>query len=142
MIRIEHINMVVSSIKTSLHFYQSAFPHWFIRDEGDDTWFGKDRHWLHLGDDYQYLAMSEFLSDDQQDGNRDLTSNQVGLAHFAFSLDNIKAVMSRLADAGYHPAKDGSVNPFRENIYYIDPSGFEVEFVQYFSDEPSQRNST
>jgi|TARA_B110000014_G_scaffold236071_1_gene201066 catechol 2,3-dioxygenase-like lactoylglutathione lyase family enzyme len=142
MIKFEHINIVVKDIEASIHFYQSAFPHWFIRDKGNDKWSNKERNWLHLGDDYQYIAMSEFPKSGNEATNRDLSSDQLGLAHFAFSIDNMEQVMKRLAENGYQPAKDGGDNPFRENIYYYDPSGFEVEFVEYSSDIPSERNST
>ena len=142
MICIEHINIVVSSIKETVNFYQSAFPHWFIRDEGNDTWHGEIRHWVHLGDEYQYIAMSEFTEHKNKDENRDLSGQQIGLAHFAFSLDDLNGVIDRLAYAGYKPAKDGMQHPYRKNIYFIDPSGFEVEFVQYLSDIPKNRNST
>jgi hypothetical protein len=29
---------------------------------------------------------------------------------------------------------------FRKNVYFVDPSGFEVEFVEYLSDLPEERN--
>ncbi|MGB0935945.1 MAG: VOC family protein [Colwellia sp.] len=140
--KFEHINIVVKDINASIHFYQSAFPHWFIRDQGNDKWFNKERRWLHFGDDYQYIAMSEFPKSHNEETNRDLSSDQLGLAHFAFSIDNIEQVMKRLAENGYQVAKDGGDNPFRKNIYYYDPSGFEVEFVEYSSDLPNERNST
>ena len=37
--------------------------------------------------------------------------------------------------------KNGATEPHRKNVYFVDPDGFEVEFVQYFSDLPEQRNS-
>jgi hypothetical protein len=39
-------------------------------------------------------------------------------------------------------AKDGAEDLHRKNIYFIDPAGFEVEFVQYLSGIPEERNST
>ncbi len=138
MIRLEHVNLVVSDIKAMLVFYKAAFPHWKIRDEGDSDWSGKPRHWLHFGDDFQYIA----LSDNGEGKNRQLEGHSVGLAHFAYVVDNIKDIISRLINAGFEIAKDGAEVSFRKNIYFVDPAGFEVEFVEYLSDVPSQRNSS
>jgi len=138
MLQLEHINLVVSDIPAMLKFYQVAFPHWFVRDQGHDEWNGKPRQWLHFGDDYQYIAMN----DHGEGQNRELSGHQVGLAHFAYVTSNLTAVITRLQKAGFNVAKDGGVNSHRQNIYFIDPAGFEVEFVQYLSDIPAERNST
>lgn len=136
MLHLEHINLTVADVPAMLKFYQAAFPHWHVRTSGSGEWYGKPRNWLHFGDDFQYIA----LSDNGEGENRDLTGHQVGLAHFAFVTDNIDALITRLTAAGYPVAKEGADEPFRKNIYFIDPSGFEVEFVQYLSDVPGERN--
>ncbi len=136
MIHLEHINLVVADIPASLAFYGAAFPHWRIRDSGESHWHGKPRQWLHFGDDYQYLA----FGDNGVGENRDLSGHQTGLAHFAFVTANLDALVERLAAAGFEIDKDGADEPYRRNVYFIDPSGFEVEFVQYLSDIPEQRN--
>ena len=136
MLYIEHLNLVVSDLPASLSFYLAAFPHWRIRDSGDGVWFGVARKWLHFGDDHQYLA----LNDDGDGENRDLAGHTPGLAHFAFVTANIDAVVERLADAGFSVAKEGADEPYRKNVYFVDPAGFEVEFVEYLSDQPEQRN--
>jgi catechol-2,3-dioxygenase len=136
MIQLEHINLVVSDIPAMLKFYQAVFPHWYIRDEGKGEWFGKPRSWLHFGDDYPYIAMS-----DQGEGDtRHLEGHQVGLAHFAYVTNNLDALINRLLDANFDIAKNGAQDTYRKNIYFIDPAGFEVEFVEYLSDDPKQRN--
>lgn len=136
MLHLEHINLTVPDIPAMLDFYQAAFPHWKVRTSGDGEWYGKPRTWLHFGDDFQYLA----LSDGGEGENRDLTGHQVGLAHFAFVTSDIEAVTKRLNAAGYPVAKGGMKEPFRKNVYFIDPAGFEVEFVEYQSDVPTERN--
>jgi catechol 2,3-dioxygenase-like lactoylglutathione lyase family enzyme len=136
MLHLEHINLTVADVPAMLKFYQAAFPHWHVRTSGSGEWYGKPRNWLHFGDDFQYIA----LSDNGEGENRDLTGHQVGLAHFAFVTDNIDAVTNRLTAAGYPVAKQGADEPYRKNIFFIDPSGFEVEFVQYLSDVPGERN--
>jgi catechol-2,3-dioxygenase len=137
MLHIEHLNLVVNDIPETLVFYQAAFPHWRVRAEGTGKWYGVDRNWLHFGDDFQYLA----FNDDGVAENRDLTGHQVGLSHFAFVSNNLTAIKERLAKAGFAVSKEGAVHPYRANLYFLDPNGFEVEFVEYFSDLPEQRNS-
>lgn len=136
MLYIEHLNLVINDIPTTLEFYQAAFPHWRIRDAGEGNWNGKPRKWVHFGDDYQYLT----FNDNGVDDNRDLAGHQTGLSHLAFVTDNIDAIVERLDTAGFTVSQDGADEPFRRNIYFVDPNGFEVEFVQYLSDLPDQRN--
>ena len=136
MIYLEHVNMVVKDIDASIAFYGAAFPHWRIREKQPGVWAGKPRTWVHFGDDYQYLV----FGDNGEGDNRDLTGHQVGLAHIAFSVNNLDALVQRMEAAGFKPDKDGADEPFRKNIYYIDPAGFEVEFVEYLSDIPEERN--
>ena len=133
---LEHVNLVVSNLNTSLAFYRAAFPHWKIRSQGKGEWYGKNRSWLHFGDDYHYIA----LSDHGEGNNRSLSGHQVGLAHFAYVVNNIESLVTRMKSAGFEVDK-GSKHPFRKNVYFIDPDGFEVEFVEYLSDLPHERNS-
>jgi catechol 2,3-dioxygenase-like lactoylglutathione lyase family enzyme len=133
---LEHLNLVVKDLSETLKFYTAVFPHWQIRGGGEADWYGVRRNWIHFGDDTQYLT----FNDSGTGENRDLQSNTLGLSHFAYVTDNIDAVISRLMAAGYAIAKDGANSPFRRNVYFIDPNGYEVEFVQYLSDLPEERN--
>ena len=137
MVRLEHVNLVGKNIENSLAFYQAAFPHWQVRAEGDGEWYGKARRWVHFGDDYQYLSISDFGEGE----NRDLTGHQVGFAHLAFVVTDLAAVIERLNQAGYPIYKAGSEALFRKNIYFLDADGFEVEFTEYLSDLPTERNA-
>jgi len=137
MMQLEHVNLVVKDIEAMLTFYRAVFPHWQIRDQGKGEWFGKPRNWIHFGDDYHYIAMS----DHGEGNNRNLDGHQVGFAHFAYVTDNLDAVITRLQNAGFEIAKNGGDNPYRKNIYFFDPAGFEVEFVEYLTDIPELRNS-
>ncbi|WP_076588822.1 VOC family protein [Vibrio ostreicida] len=136
MIQLEHINLVVKNIPSMLSFYEAAFPHWTVRDQGQGEWYGKARHWIHFGDDYQYIA----FSDHGEGENRQLSGHQPGLAHFAYVTNNITAIIDRLTQAGFEIAKPGSEEPYRKNVYFVDPAGFEIEFVEYLSDDPKLRN--
>ncbi|WP_440057027.1 VOC family protein (plasmid) [Pseudoalteromonas sp. T1lg65] len=134
---LEHVNLVVDDLEKVLHFYRAAFPHWKIRTSGEGEWYGKPRKWVHFGDDYHYIA----FSDHGEGSNRKIAGHQVGLAHFAYVVQDLASVVERLAQAGYQIDKQGENHPFRRNVYFIDPAGFEVEFVQYLSDLPEERNS-
>lgn len=136
MLYLEHLNLVVQDIPNTLKFYQAAFPHWQVRGGGEASWYGKPRNWLHFGDDYQYLT----FNDDGVGDNRDLSGHQVGLAHFAFVTSNLNALVERLKNAGFEIAKDGADSVYRNNAYFVDPSGYEVEFVEYLTDIPQERN--
>lgn len=136
MMHLEHLNLVVKDIPRALQFYQAAFPHWQVRGGGEASWYGKPRNWLHFGDDYQYLT----LNDGGEGNNRDLTGHQVGLAHFAFITNQLDKVIDRLAQAGFAVAKQGVDDPYRRNVYFVDADGFEVEFIEYLSDLPIERN--
>ena len=92
---------------------------------------------MHFGDDYQYLAISDF----GEGKNRDLSGHSVGFAHFAFAVNNLEAMVTRLESAGYVLDHYGPTVEFRKNAYFIDPDGFEIEFVEYLSDDPKERNS-
>jgi len=136
MLHLEHLNIVVSDIPGTLHFYQAAFPHWKVRGEGESDWYGTKRNWVHFGDDYQYLT----FNDRGEGENRDIKGVQLGLAHFAFATSDLNGVVERLAEAGFPVDKSGANAQYRDNLYYIDPNGYEVEFVQYRSDQPEERN--
>jgi catechol 2,3-dioxygenase-like lactoylglutathione lyase family enzyme len=127
---------VVTDIEKSLTFYKAAFPHWRVRGGDKGDWYGKPRNWLHFGDDYQYIA----FSDNGEGENRDLTGHQVGLAHFAYVTNDLSGTIARLEAAGFAIHKDGMPDDYRDNIYFLDPSGYEVEFVQYHTDVPALRN--
>lgn len=135
--KLEHVNLVISDIEASLRFYQAALPHWGIRSKGANQWYGVDRNWVHFGDDYQYIS----LNDNGVGENRDLSGHQVGLAHFSFVTNSLNAVISRLKNVGFEVDKHGVKNKFRKNAYFLDPDGYEVEFVEYLSDLPEERNN-
>ena len=134
---LEHLNLVVRDIQKSLSFYQVVFPHWKIRNKGKSEWYGVERNWIHFGDDYQYLT----FNDDGTDPNRDLAGHQIGLAHFGYVTLNLDSLMKRLTAAGFEMDTGGAENKYRKNAYYIDPDGYEIEFIEYLSDNPEERNS-
>ena len=136
MVRFEHANLVVDNIAATLEFIQTALPDWRVRGQGRMEWHGKPRHWLHVGDDDYYIT----LNDDGEGVNRDLTGHNPGLAHLGFVVDDLDGVVDRLEAKGYRIDIEGAGHPLRKNVYFLDPAGFQFEFVQYLSDDPKQRN--
>jgi catechol 2,3-dioxygenase-like lactoylglutathione lyase family enzyme len=134
---LEHLNLSVKDINRSLVFYKAAFPHWYVRSKGEADWYGVKRNWVHFGDDNQFLT----FNDSGVGENRNLKGHQVGLSHLAYVVNNIQRIIDRLKEGGFEIAKDGANNQYRKNVYFIDPDGFEVEFVEYSSDLPVERNS-
>jgi len=136
MIYMEHLNLVVRDIPSQLSFYGAAFPHWRLRGGGEGKWSGKPRTWAHFGDQQQYLA----FSDHGEGENRDNSGFSIGMAHLAFVVTDLDGLMTRLEKAGFKVDSIGDGGKYRRNVYYVDPSGYEVEFIEYFSDLPEHRN--
>jgi len=136
MLTIEHLNLVVKDLDATLAFYQALAPQWHVRSKGRSDWHGTLRNWVHFGDDYQFLTFNDAGTGE----NRVLQGNTLGLSHFAFSTSNLAAIVKRLANAGFSPRTELNIEPHRQNIYFIDPDGYEVELVEYQSDIPAERN--
>jgi len=136
MVRLEHANLVVTDMKPTLDFLKAAFPHWRVRGGGKGTWSGKPREWLHFGDDETYIA----LSDNGEGEPRDLKGHRPGLAHLAFEVPSLGPLKERLAAAGFEITNPGSPTEHRANVYYIDGNNIEFEFVEYYSDNPAEKN--
>ena len=136
MVRLEHVNLVVSDIDATLNFIQTAFPDWKVRGKGENEWYGKQRHWLHVGTDDYYLT----LNDGGGGNNRDLKGHAPGLAHIGFCVEDVDDISARLQNKGYEIATIGADHPYRKTIYFIDPAGFEFEFIQYLSLVLEERN--
>ncbi|MBR9727069.1 VOC family protein [Shewanella intestini] len=133
---LEHLNLVVSDLQQTLAFYQAAMPHWSIRGRGEGLWHGVQRQWVHFGDDYHYLS----FNDNGTGQIRDVKSHDLGLGHFAYVVSDIDSLVNRMTLAGFNIAINGATDESHKSVYYIDPNGYEVEFLQYFSDIPSERN--
>ncbi|WP_434953438.1 VOC family protein [Shewanella sp. HL-SH4] len=136
MMHLEHINIVVKDLDQTLAFYRAAMPHWRIRGGGESTWYGVPRKWVHFGDDKQYLS----FNDSGTGKVRELASNEMGVAHFAYVVADLNSLIARLNNAGFEVRIWGGNDPHAKSVYFIDPNGFEVEFVQYLSDLPLERN--
>ena len=140
MVRFEHANLVMKDIQPTLEFLQTAFPKWKVRGEGDMTWGNGEhtssRHWLHIGDDDFYIT----LNDSAVGEIRDTKSIRAGVAHLGFVVDDLQALVERLAAKGFRVDITGREHPYRKTVYYNDPAGFQFEFLQYLSENPAEKN--
>jgi len=136
MVRLEHANLVVTEIQPTLDFLLTAFPSWRIRGEGQGVWGNAQRNWLHVGDDDYYLT----LNDNGQGEIRDLAGAAPGLAHLGFVVDELAPLMDRLIHKGYQVDIMGRKHPHRKTAYFIDPAGFQFEFMQYNTHKAADKN--
>jgi len=137
MVRFEHANLVVHEIEKTLKFLQIAFPSWEVRGQGEMQWQGRNRRWLHVGNEDYYIT----LNDGADKNNRFLKGHSAGLAHLGFVVDDLEPLIERLEKNGYQIDVSLAEHAFRKNIYFIDPEGFQFEFVQYFSEHAHERNT-
>ena len=139
--RLEHVNLVVTAIDPVVKFVTAAFPDWRIRGEGDQPFAGMPRRWVHVGNDDDYLALTEYhLPADQKPAPRDLASAAPGLAHLGFEVSSLDEIVNRLKAAGYEPTTSNPEHPHRKRVYYIEGDAIEFEFIEYLSDKPEERN--
>ena len=124
---LEHANLSVHNLESTVEFIQTALPEFKVRGEG--KW--KGHRWLHIGTDDSYLALNDRVST--------LPQAQT-LNHLGFVVDDVEAVASRLIKAGYKRSFPKTLHPHRIRDYFLDESGTEYEFVQYLSSNPEERN--
>lgn len=132
-IYLEHANITFNNLAGAIDFFTTAFPHFKVRGGGKE-----DREWVHLGDDYTYLALNQTT---KQQGNIEKNYNRVGINHLAFVVENVSELAERLLAKGYKRDYPTQNERFRIREYFADYEGNEYEFVQYLSDIIEERNS-
>ncbi len=68
------------------------------------------------------------------------TRVSLGSNHLAYVVDDVDALVERLAMLGMSPNLVAAEHPARKRVYFYDPEGNDWEFVQYFTTDPSERN--
>jgi len=135
MLRLEHANLAVRDLDGMVRFLRTAFPDFRVRGEGDTL---QGARWLHIGTGDSYLALTQ--AEDDGSGARVPYAAKPGLNHLGYEVDDVAALRTRLADAGYRESTFPNAHPHRRRIYFYDSEGNDWEFVQYFSDDESLRN--
>lgn len=129
---LEHANITVNNLAESIHFFQTAFPDFKIRGEGESN----ERKWVHLGTDETYIAINEAINPVKL--SKDYNSS--GINHLGFVVEDVEKLSQRLLDAGYQRDYPKQIEKFRIRDYFIDKDGNEFEFVQYLSEKMDERN--
>lgn len=133
---LEHANITVQQIEPALRFLLTALPGWRVRGEGRMDWFGKSIRWLHVGSEQHYLA----LQDGGEAAGPHWQSHQLGVKHLGIVVPDLAALVDRLQAAGYTMDHPGGRHPHRRSAYYLVDGLVQIEFVQYLSDQPAERN--
>lgn len=133
-IRLEHANISVRDIDATIRFLTTALPELKIRA---DAGSGPAR-WVHLGTPDHYVALNQA----EQGRAAPFTpySGQPGINHLGWVVDDAQAVRQRLLAAGYRDSTYPNAHPHRSRVYFNDAEGNDWEFVEYHSEDPTQRN--
>ena len=133
-IRLEHANMVVRNIDDTVRFLTAALPEFRIRREG----LNEGQRWMHIGTDDTYIALNE--ASDEPAEKWVPYDGKPGINHLGYEVDDVEALRDRLAAAGFKDSTYPNNHPHRKRVYFHDADGNDWEFVQYFSDDPAERN--
>ncbi|MDC0325588.1 VOC family protein [bacterium] len=132
--RLEHVNLKVRHLGEALRFLQAAFPEFGIRhDEGE----GLDR-WVHIGTDEYYLALT-VTNADKAPADKPY-SGYPGVQHLGWAVPDVEGLRQRLLAGGFEESTFPNEHPHRKRVYFYDADGNDWEFVEYLSDDPSERN--
>ena len=61
------MNLVVKDIKKTQEFLLIAFPEWKTRGSGTSDWYGRERSWVHIGNDDNYITLNNKAEGDNRD---------------------------------------------------------------------------
>ncbi len=133
-IRMEHANVSVRHFDESVRFLKAAFPDFNVRREG----IHNGRRWMHIGTDDTYLALNEATAEAAEAWIP--YAGKPGVNHLGFVVDDADAVRERLTAAGFKDSTYPNNHAHRKRVYFYDEDGNDWEFVEYFSDDPAERN--
>jgi len=133
-IRLEHANIVVRDIEATTRFLSAAFPEFRVRREG----LNEGRRWMHIGTDDTYIALNEASGEPAEKWVP--YSGKPGVNHLGFEVEDVAALRDRLAAAGFKDSTYPNNHPHRQRVYFHDADGNDWEFVEYYSDDPAERN--
>jgi catechol 2,3-dioxygenase-like lactoylglutathione lyase family enzyme len=129
---LEHANITVNNLDKAVQFFSTAFPHFKKRGGG----ISNGRDWIHFGDATTYVA----LNTSSEDKHIEKHYESSGINHLGFVVKDVTSIAIRLENAGYKRSFPKQEEQFRIRDYFYDGDGNEYEFVQYLSNEDSERN--
>ncbi len=123
-VHLEHALLDVSNIQGTLGFYKALLPDWVIRWEGPTM---EGDRWVHLGPagDGQpgYLSLYETPGLARGD------DSGIRIEHVGFAHPDVNALVASVAAQGITPSDRVDDGRYRR-VYFADPDGHELEFVQ------------
>ncbi|MFT7517246.1 MAG: lactoylglutathione lyase [Myxococcota bacterium] len=122
-VSVEHANITVKNIERSVKFFQTAFPDWQVRDQGES-----DRKWLHFGGATDYVAIEEARVNAPLDRGEYMRPD---INHIGFAVSDLAAVKERLLAAAYTEGMAVEPDGGLLRAYFFDEDGFEWEFIEY-----------
>jgi len=93
---------------------------------------------MHIGTDETYIALNE--TNTERSPGLEPYDGRPGVNHLGYEVDDVDALQERLTAAGFRDSTYPNSHPHRKRVYFYDSDGNDWEFVQYFSDKPSERN--
>ena len=131
---LEHLNMTSTDVDKTADFLLTAMPELNIRGGGSGE---KTQRWVHVGTDVSYICIEDR-------GAKEKGPHQPyihpGMNHIGFVVKDGAAVAERLRAAGYKEGLTYLDHPYRHRYYFLDHGDNEYEFIEYLSDEYTERN--
>ena len=130
---VEHAQLLVDDLDVTEAFYLAVFPDWRVRARGREIGL-RPYSWIHVGTTDSYLAFRMAYEGRTETRARvETLSNHIGIV-----VEDIPATIERLRSRGV----DYTVNdhPYRVRVYTRDPDGYELELVQYKTENPELRH--
>lgn len=119
--RIEHINKVCQNLETTLQFYQTLFPDWYIRTQEKSD----DFDWMHFGNHQFYISLYE-----RRDTPKPVPLETGNIDHIGFVIEDGEKMIAVLeAHRIEYFVEDAPETKYR--IYIQDPDGTGLELVEY-----------
>lgn len=132
---VEHAQILVADLDRTERFYTRLFPDWSTRARGREISGRKFYNWLHVGSPRSYLSFRTAYDSGEPEvvPTVEIMSNHIGVV-----VDDMGATIERLEALGAQVIK--STHPHRLRVYTRDPDGYEVELIQYLTDDVDLRN--
>ena len=133
---VEHVNATVQDIDRAARFITTALPEWRVRGGGTLDWYGKTIRWLHVGSDTHYIALQSG-GDGPGPGWQ---SHRTAIKHVGIVVPSVQAVVERLQAAGFELDHWGGQTEHRQSAYFMLSDDFQLEFVEYQTQDAALRN--
>jgi catechol 2,3-dioxygenase-like lactoylglutathione lyase family enzyme len=134
---VEHVNATVQDIDRAAQFITTALPEWRVRGGGTMDWYGEAIRWLHVGGDTHYIA----LQGGGDGPGPSWQSHRTAIKHVGIVVPSVQAVVERLQAAGFELDHWGGQTAQRNSVYVMLGDEFQVEFVEYKTQDLALRNA-